>query len=122
MNTKEVAEKLVAYLREGKSEQAVSELYSDDIVSVENPLETGPGMEYQKREGMAAKKKFSEEWEAGIKEVHDDFTDDPIITANGFAVRMGMDITMKNGTRMKMEELALYRVKDGKIVYEEFWY
>jgi len=122
MNTQEVAEKLVGYIREGKTDEAHAELYSDDIVSIENPLEPNEASPYQKREGMAAKKKFGQEWAASIKEIHDDYIGEPVIAVNSFAVNMGMDVTMQSGDRVKMDELAIYRVKDGKIVHEEFWY
>ena len=39
-----------------------------------------------------------------------------------FAVAMGMDCTMKGMGRQKMDEIALYEVKDGKIVREQFFY
>ena len=35
---------------------------------------------------------------------------------------MGMDVTMKGAGRVKMDEIALYEVKDGKIVKEQFFY
>ena len=38
-------------------------------------------------------------------------------------VRFKYDVTNKpSGRRMIMDELALYQVKDGKIVREEFFY
>jgi ketosteroid isomerase-like protein len=33
-----------------------------------------------------------------------------------------MDVTMKGQGRMKMDEIAVYGVKDGKIVSEQFFY
>jgi ketosteroid isomerase-like protein len=40
-----------------------------------------------------------------------------------FCVRFVYDITNKpSGRRMTMDELAVYLVKDGKIVREEFFY
>jgi ketosteroid isomerase-like protein len=35
---------------------------------------------------------------------------------------MGMDVTMKGGQRMKMDEVCVFKVKDGKIVSEEFFF
>jgi len=35
---------------------------------------------------------------------------------------MGMDCTYKGMGRQKMDEIALYEVKDGKIVKEQFFY
>jgi limonene-1,2-epoxide hydrolase len=35
---------------------------------------------------------------------------------------MGMDVTMKGAGRINMEEIAVYEVKDGKIVKEQFFF
>jgi limonene-1,2-epoxide hydrolase len=35
---------------------------------------------------------------------------------------MGMDVTIKGQGRMKMDEVAVYEVKDGKIVLEHFFF
>ncbi len=40
-----------------------------------------------------------------------------------FAVTFKMDFTFKpTSKRTEMEEIAIYKVVDGKIVYEEFFY
>lgn len=46
----------------------------------------------------------------------------PIIAGNHFAVAMGMDVTMKDGNRMKLDEVAVYKAANGKIVSEQFFY
>jgi len=33
-----------------------------------------------------------------------------------------MDVTYKKSGRMQMNEIAVYQVKDGKIVFEQFHY
>lgn len=35
---------------------------------------------------------------------------------------MGMDVTLKGMGRRQMDEIAVYEVKDGKIVKEQFFY
>jgi len=35
---------------------------------------------------------------------------------------MGMDVTMKGMGRVKMEEVCVYKVKDGKVVSEQFFF
>lgn len=35
---------------------------------------------------------------------------------------MGMDVTLKGMGRMKMDEVPVNEVKDGKIVKEQFFY
>jgi hypothetical protein len=39
-----------------------------------------------------------------------------------FAVAMGMDVTMKGAGRLNMDEIAVYEVKNGKIVKEQFFF
>ena len=40
-----------------------------------------------------------------------------------FSVSYKMDVTFKpKNQRFTMEEIAVYKVADGKIVYEEFFY
>jgi hypothetical protein len=42
---------------------------------------------------------------------------------NRFAVYYNYDVTFKpTGKRNNMEEMALYTVKDGKVVREQFFY
>ena len=47
----------------------------------------------------------------------------PIVGENQFAVEYDFETTFKPaGQRSRMIEMALYTVKDGKIVREEFFY
>jgi ketosteroid isomerase-like protein len=117
MTTTEVAEKLVQYCREGKHTQAIDELYADNIVSREV---AGSPMEVV--EGKEAVKGKTEYWYSTVQEVHSGVVSDPIVTGNFFAVTMEMDVTYKEGGRMPMNEIAVYEVKDGQIVSEQFFY
>ena len=54
--------------------------------------------------------------------MHGGYVGEPIVAGNHIAIAMGMDVTMKGAGRMKMDEIALYEVKDGKIVKEQFFY
>ncbi|MEL6717855.1 MAG: SnoaL-like domain-containing protein, partial [Bacteroidota bacterium] len=47
---------------------------------------------------------------------------EPVIGGNFFSVAMGMDITMKEGGRMSMDEVCVYKVENGKIVQEQFFF
>jgi ketosteroid isomerase-like protein len=47
----------------------------------------------------------------------------PFINGDEFAVRFVMDLTFKEtGDRRQMDEIAFYRLKDGKIAEERFFY
>jgi ketosteroid isomerase-like protein len=55
--------------------------------------------------------------------VHDSKVNGPFIGENQFAVQFEFETTFKpTGQRSRMTEMALYTVKDGKIVHEHFFY
>ena len=56
------------------------------------------------------------------EEVHGGYSNKPQVAGTHFSVVMGMDVTMKGQGRMKMDEIAVYEVKNGKIVKEQFFY
>jgi len=119
MTTQEVAGKLVEFCSQGKFQEAISALYSDDIVSMEAGAPPGQSRESK---GIAAIKAKGEWWAAN-HEVHSSVVEGPLVAGSHFAVTFKMDITFKpQSKRFSMEEIAVYKVKDGKIVYEEFFY
>lgn len=118
MTTKEIADKLVHLCSQGKFEEGMS-LYSPDIVSMEAGAPPGQSRESK---GIAAVKAKGEWWVAN-HEVHGVTVEGPLVAGSHFAVTFKMDITFKpQARRFTMEEIAVYKVADGKIVYEEFFY
>ena len=119
MTTTEVADKLVALCSEGKFHEAIATLYADDIVSME--AGAPPGMSRESK-GLDAVKAKGEWWIAN-HEVHSSVVEGPLVAGARFAVTFKMEVTFKpESKRFKMEEVAVYKVADGKIVYEEFFY
>ena len=118
-STATVAEELVSLCRAGRFLDAVNTLYSDDIVSVESM-----GNEQMPREMRGIKPvREKGEWWAENNIVHSSEVDGPFVGDDKFAVHYNFDITSKpTGRRQPMEEIALYTVKDGKIVHEHFFY
>lgn len=119
MTTKEIADRLVELNRTATYKDVYKELYSDDIVSVENW--SGKRDVYT---GMDALRKKGEKWEEGLVEMHEMKVSEPLIADNSFAVTFYIDGTFKDmgdEGRQKMTELAIYVVKDGKVVHEEFF-
>jgi hypothetical protein len=66
------------------------------------------------------------QWWFDNNEIHGGSTTGPFPNGDEFAVFFTLDCTPKNGPmagqRMKMEEVGLYKVKDGKVVSEKFFY
>lgn len=120
MTTREIADRFYQLSQEFNFKQIQEELYSDDAESIEPPHAAAQGLQNVK--GMEGIKKKAEEFDASVEEMHGGYTGKPIVAGNFFAVPMGMDATFKGVGRMKMDEIAVYEVKDGKIVKEQFFF
>jgi hypothetical protein len=118
MTTKDVANRLHQLFNEGKWNEAQEELFSEDAESVE-PLKA-QGMQSVK--GLDAIKKKGDQFNQMVEEMHGGYVSEPVVAGNYIAFGMGMDVTYKGMGRQKMDEIALYEVKDGKIVKEQFFY
>ena len=119
MTTKEVADTLVKLCSQGKFVEATEALYSPDIVSMEAGAPPGGSRESK---GIAAVKAKGEWWSTN-HEVHSATVEGPLIAGSHFAVTFKLEVTFKpESRRFAMEEVAVYKVANGKIVYEEFFY
>ena len=122
MTTKEVADQLVAMCRAGKNVEAVNALMSADVVSVEAMgNETMPAT----ISGLDVIRGKNEWWIANHK-VHSASVKGPFPNADRFAVIFNYEVTPSfgpgAGKRMRMEEVGVYTVTNGKISREEFFY
>lgn len=118
MTTQEVAKRLNELFKENKWNEAQEELFSDDAESIEPPhsrgLQTVKGKEAIKQKGI--------DFQNMVEEVHGGWCSEVLAGGNYLTCTMGLDCTMKGMGRMKMEEVCVYEVKDGKIVKEQFFY
>ena len=117
MSTQEIANRLVELCRQGEFEKALDELFSNDAVSIE-PYAT-PAFEKETK-GMDAIKEKGKKWNEMVAEMHSVTLSDPLVVTNSFACTMRLNVTMKERGPMDMTELCVYKVKDGKIISEEF--
>ena len=118
--TTTVAEELVSFCRAGRNQDAINSLYSPDIVSIESM-----GNETMPRESKGIDAiRGKNQWWGENNEVHSATVDGPFVgNDDKFAVYYNYDCTFKpTGKRSNMEEMALYTVKDGKVVREQFFY
>ena len=119
MNTMEIARKLVELCRQGKNVEALDTLFAKDVISVEAVAMPGAQREAK---GLAAVKAKGEWWLAN-HEVHSASVTGPWPHGDRFVVGFQYDVTNKpSRKRMKMDEVGLYSVRNGKIVREEFFY
>jgi hypothetical protein len=120
MTTQAVANRFMELSKDGKYDTIQDELYSADCESIEPESAAGAGLNNAK--GIEAIKAKGKKFNESIEEMHGGYTGDPIVAGNYFSVAMGMDATMKGMGRIKMDEIAVYEVKNGKITKEQFFF
>ena len=116
--TQEVANRFDELAKTGQWNQIQAELFAENAVSLE-PQES-PGL--KSAQGLAAIREKGKKFEEMVEEMHGGYSTTPVVGGRFFSVAMGMDVTYKGMGRQKMDEIAVYEVKDGKIVKEQFFY
>lgn len=103
------------YDSEGKLQEAADQFYTDHITSIE----AFPG----KYSYLIGREKVAEKVAYRAKEntIHSMNVMGPFLNGDGFAVRFSLDCTSAQFGCSVMEEVAVYTVKDGKIVDERFF-
>lgn len=118
MTTQEVANRFNELAQSGQFDKIQDELYGEDAESIEPAHSQG----LQSVKGLAAIKEKGKRFNEMVEEMHGGYSKDPVVAGTHFSVAMGMDCTMKGQGRINMEEIAVYEVKDGKIVKEQFFF
>jgi hypothetical protein len=118
ITTEEVAKRFYELAQQGNWDRIQDELYSENAKSIEPAHAQG----LQSVSGLDKIKEKARKWEAMIEQTHGGYCKEPQVAGNYFACAMGADITMKGQGRMMLDEIALYEVKDGKIVTEQFFF
>jgi ketosteroid isomerase-like protein len=119
MSTLDIARKLVDLCRQGKNLEALNTLYATDAVSVE--AAAPPGSEREARGLDAIRAKGA--WWVANHDIHSASITGPWPHDDRFIVGFQYDVTHKpSGRRVKMDEVGLFQVKNGKIVRDEYFY
>lgn len=118
MSTKEIADRLVELCRSGKTEEAKEELFAPDIISIE-PYE---GLLAKETKGMDAIREKAKLFVSHVDDFYGDTISDPLIAGDYFSLSWESDLKMKGELRKVNTELCVYKVRDGKIVSEQFFY
>ncbi len=118
MTNQEIANRLVELCRAGDYKTCYEELYAPNAWSREPKgkalVELATGMEEIAEKGK--------KWNEAMEAFHGSSISDPIVADDYFCVSMMVDCTMKGKERSKTEELCIYKIENGKIVSEEFYY
>ena len=122
MTTKEIADRLVALCRAGRNIEAVETLLSADAVSVEAHGDESMPAQMSGRDVIRGKN----QWWIDNHKIHSAAVKGPFPNGDRFTVIYDFVVTPvagpMAGKKIRMEEVALYTVGDGKITREEFFY
>jgi len=121
MTTQEVANRYCELAKQNKWTEILDELCAGDLVNKEPEhvitrgiQTTTKGLEEIKAKGVANREK--------IEAIHSQHCSAPLVAGNFFTVELSRDITFKGRPRMNLEELAIFELRDGKIISEQFFY
>jgi len=118
MTTQEVANRLVELVRQNEITQCYQELYSADCESLETSPMDGP----IHLKGMDAILEKGKKMQENTEEFYGLTCSEPLVAGKFFSCTMVLDAKWKGMERMAMEEVCVYKVEDGKIVLEQFFY
>ena len=118
MTTQDVANRLVELCRQGKIHETLHELYAQDAVSIEPNDSMGP----KQQNGLPAIIEKGKMFDSMLEEFHGSTISDPLVAGSHFSISWVLDATMKGRGRVKMEEICVYKVENGKIVLEQFFF
>ena len=121
MTTQELANRYFELFQQRQVAEIYEQLYSADVVCTEPEHALAMGVPTVTK-GIAAVLAKSKARQEIIAEVHSFFSSEPVVGGNYFSVAMGRDMTLKSGQRMQLAEIAVFEVKDNKIISETFFY
>lgn len=111
------AQELYAMIGQGQSMEALDKFYADNCTVIEVPRnEVRDGKEAQRAAIQGWMDMVDEHHGGGVHGITSD-EENGITMVEGF-----MDISMKNGPRVKMSEVAVQKWEGDKIIEEKFYY
>ena len=113
MTTKMVADRLIELCKEGAFVEAQQEMYHADIVRIE-PDGT-------RTTGAAKMLEQEQRFLASLEKIHGISYSEPLVAGKYFTVVLKMEIDMKQRGHIIFEEVCVYEVVDGKVIFEQFF-
>ena len=121
ITTQQVADRYCELMKQKKRIEIHEQLYDKDIINKEPEHAVAIGIDIITK-GLDAVKAKNKARAEMIETVHSEYCSEPIVASNYFTVALERDITMKGRPRIYLSEIAVFEVKDGKIVSEQFFY
>ncbi|WP_430906313.1 SnoaL-like domain-containing protein [Maribacter sp. 2-571] len=117
MTNQEVGNRLVSLLRDGKFNDVYDELFHPDAEHIEPQSE-----HFAHVKGVAAIKAKDAAMQENIAGVQGMEVGDAIIAKDYIAIPYKMTVELKDGNQWPLDEVIVYKVQNGKILSEQFFY
>lgn len=121
MTTQEMANKYYELACMNKYIEIQNEYYGDNVISVEPEHAALKGMQIVTK-GKSAVMAKGEAFRETRETLHSQSCSEPAVSGDFFSVILKRDITFKNKSRMQLEEIGIFHVREGKIILEQFFY
>jgi hypothetical protein len=112
-----IANRLVELTRKKFFLEAQIELFSENAIGLE-PEKSGR----RSVTGLKAMQEKEQNFLNAISVWHRIEVSEPITAANYFSVQMQIEVTLKAGQYVLVNEIIVYEVAGGKIITEQFFY
>jgi hypothetical protein len=119
MTTQEIANKVVENCLTGNFSANYNELYAQDVVAYEPE---GSSIGERESKGLETIINRANQFHDIIEKVLSKKVSEPLVAGDYFTFRLTQEFQLKNIGYFKLDELCLFRVKDGKVVREEYFY
>ena len=113
-NIAELEQKLNNAVLSGKALEAFEELYDEDVVMQENSEPEYRGKDFNR--------KREQEFFASVEAWHSGQVLAWAVNGDVSFSEWTMEVTLKGEGRIKMDQVAVRRWKDGKVVHERFYH
>jgi hypothetical protein len=112
---KQIADRLISLCREQKFVEAYKELYGEEAESIDPMYSLMPPAR-----GLITLIEREKQFLAKAT-IHEIKISEPLISGKYFAIHIHMDFNVEDRGRKIVDELAVYHVKGGKIVRQQFF-
>jgi hypothetical protein len=112
----EIANRLKELVSDQKFVEAYQQLFADDAESID-PLNTSG----QPLKGLDTLLQREKDFLARIISIEKISLSEPIIAGSYFTLSLQMSFEVEGQGHMEVEEICVYKVKDGKVISQQFF-
>lgn len=121
MTTQEIANRYHELANQGRWTEIQDEFHGENVIcqEPEHVALRGVSVLTKGKEAVKAKSIANRNL---IETIHYQYCSAPLVGANFFSVALKREVTFKNQQHLKLEEIGVFQVAEGKIVSEQFFY